>query len=169
MQPHIYNSCLFIHPCYTENFCNEDIQQCIQLDKLPAASQLYIMCVQPCISLASYLFSGSLYYVLVTQVEQIVYSTESFLEEENDAIVKQVVVTHNKSLQSDNDKKLRKFRSMPHVMRSFFQSGSSSSSNDNCCDGNISQTSHIPYNPLMFSPTAKISSRYHIAVLEKEV
>ena len=65
---------------------------------------------------------------VVSQAEQIVYSTESSLEEENNAIVKQVVATHNKSLQSSGDEKLRKFRSMPHVMRSFFQSGSTSGS-----------------------------------------
>ena len=95
-------------------------------------------------------------YILsaVSQAEQIVYSTESLLEEENDAIVKQVVATHNKSLQSSSDGKLRKFRSMPHVMRSFFQSSSDSSSSGNttnCCDSDGKPNNmHIIINYLCF-------------------
>ena len=75
-----------------------------------------------------------LLYFAVAQVEQIIYSTESSLEEENEAIVKQVVATHNKAVHSNDDGTLRKFQSMPHVMRSFFQSDTSSSNSSDCCD-----------------------------------
>ena len=81
----------------------------------------------------------------VSQAEQIIYSTESCLEEENDAIVKQVVASHNKSLQSSSDTgKLRKFRSMPHVMRSFFQSGTSSGSSSSGSNDNYSGSDGKP-------------------------
>lgn len=108
----------------------------------------------------------------VSQVEQIVYSTESSLDEENDAIVKQVVATHNKAVQSGNDETLRKFRSMPHVMRSFFQSGSSGSSsngNTKSCsnDGKPLKMCTLQYFIINYNVSA--SCRYRIAVLEKEV
>ena len=109
----------------------------------------------------------------VSQAEQIVYSTESSLEEENDAIVRQVVATHNKSLQSSDDGMLRKFRSMPHVMRSFFQSDSGSSSNSgsnaNCC-GSDGKPNKIDVATCISSiANVSVSCRYHVTVLEKEV
>ena len=108
--------------------------------------QLYIYC-STCVGRNFiYLAIRTLLIPLVSQVEQIVYSTESSLEEENEAIVRQVVATHNKCLQTGSiNGELRKFRSMPHVMRSFFQSGSSSSCrNSGSCDGNDGKPSAMP-------------------------
>lgn len=72
------------------------------------------------------------------------YSTESSLEEENDAVVKQAVATHNKSVNSNDDGTLRKFRSMPHIMRSFFQSDSGSNNSSDCCDSEGKPKNYIP-------------------------
>ena len=69
-----------------------------------------------------------LFLLLVSQASWIVYFTESALEEENGGIVKHTITTHSKTVRElKHVSTLRKFQSMPHIMRSFF------SSNDGYC------------------------------------
>jgi len=82
-----------------------------------------------------------LFLLLVSQASWVVYFTESALEEENGSIVKQAIASHNKTVRDmKHDRTLRKFQSMPHIMRSFF------SNNDGYCsdDGKqVSATMHF--------------------------